>query len=509
MSALMITLRPFQSEIIEQVEQAIAAGKRKIVAVLPTGAGKTVIAAEIIRRFRECGLFALFLAHRREIISQTSQRLTEHGMPLGSHGIIMAERAQDLRPQAQIQIASIDTLHARGVRSKIMELPPATLVIFDEAHRVRGRTRENLLKQYPDAILIGLTATPCRGDGRGLGNIFDAMVVGPQVQALTDLGTLVPAKVYAPVYRDVAKGVGTSQGDYIINQLSSRMNTAELVGDVVRDWLAHAQRRRTVAFSVDVAHAVNIRDEFVRAGVRAEFLTGETPTLERESILARLASGEAEVVANCMVLTEGWDCPPVSCCILARPTKQLGLYRQMVGRILRPAEGKTDAIILDHAGAVYRHGPPSDDIAWTLAVDFKAENTTDAARKRGEAPEMAKCPECSAIMTSKPPCWSCGWVPKRRGREVEFTDGELGLVIGGKSNASVYSIEDKRRWHAELAYIAQERGYQRGWIAHKYKTKFGAWPAWGINPEPIPPTPEVRSWVRSRDIAYAKSRRVA
>jgi DNA repair protein RadD len=504
-----IALRSFQLNLIGQIEQAIAAGKRRIVIVLPTGAGKTVIAAEIVRRLRERGLFALFLAHRREIIAQTSSRLSEHGMPLGQHGIIMAEREQDLRPQARIQVASIDTLYARGVRAKTMQLPPADLVVFDEAHRVRGRTRENLLRQYPDALLIGLTATPCRGDGRGLGNIFDAMVVGPQVQALTDMATLVPAKIFAPVYHDVAKGVGTSQGDYIASQLSRRMNTAELVGDVVRDWLQHGERRRTVAFSVDVAHAVSIRDEFVRASVRAEFLTGETPTLERESILARLASGETEVVANCMVLTEGWDCPPVSCCILARPTKQLGLYRQMVGRILRPADGKTDATILDHAGAVYRHGPPSDDIDWTLDVDSKAENKTEAARKHGEAPEVARCPECSAIMTSKPPCWSCGWIPKRRGREVEFRDGELGLVVGGRARGTEYDPEVRRQWHAMLIGAAIERGKKPGWAYHLYKDKFGTHPATWPPPAAVEPSAEVRSYVRSRMIAFAKARRAA
>jgi DNA repair protein RadD len=201
--------------------------------------------------------------------------------------------------------------------------------------------------------------------------------------------------------------------------------------------------------------------------------------------------------------------PPVSCCILARPTKQLGTYRQMIGRVLRTAEGKRDARILDHAGAYYRHGLPADDISWTLDVDRLAENVTAAARKCGEKAEIGKCPDCSAILAGPPPCWSCGWMPARRGRAVDFAEGELGLVIGDRARANAYDRVTRDRWHAELAYIAQERGYQRGWVAHKYKTKFGVWPAWGVNLEPAPPTPEVRSWVRSRDIAYAKSRSAA
>jgi superfamily II DNA or RNA helicase len=505
----MTELRPYQLEVLEQIEQAIAAGQRRILVTLPTGAGKTVCAADIIRRFNERGLFSLFLAHRREIIGQTSQRLTEHGMPLGAHGIIMAERMCDLRPQARIQVASIDTLHARGVRTKTMELPPADLVVFDEAHRARGRTREGLLKLCPDAIWIGLTATPCRGDGRGLGNLFDVLIVGPQVADLTKLGALVPVKIFAPVFRDIAKDVSTSKGDYMISALAKRMNTAELVGDVVRDWLQHGKRRRTVAFSVDVAHAISIRDEFIRAGVLAEYVSGETPNAEREAILARLAAGETEVVANCMVLTEGWDCPPVSCAILARPTKQLGLYRQMVGRILRPAEGKTDASILDHAGAIWLHGAPSDDIAWTLEVDKRAANLSAAARKRGNATELACCPECSAVLQGKPPCWSCGWIRKRRGRDVDFIDGELGLVLGGKAQPQQYSPDEKIIWHRMLIGEALRRGKSPGWAFYLFHYKFGHKPPWASDRTALAPTPEVSRFVQSRVIAYAKSRQAA
>ena len=327
----MIELRPFQSELVEQIEQDIDGGQRKLLVVAPTGSGKTVMAAELIKRARAKHQRVLFLAHRREIIDQTSRRLTEHGMPLGVHGIIQAGRNCDLRPQAMIQIASIDTLHARVKRGAI-ELPPADYVIFDEAHRVRGRTREALIRKYPDAIWLGLTATPCRGDGRGLGALFEALIEAPQVTELIKIGTLVPAKVFAPVYRDVAKGVETNQGDYVVAALSRRMNTDELVGDIVTEWLAHGDGRPTVAFSVDVAHAVNIRNRFRSADVAAEYVFGKTPAAEREQILAALTNGEIKVVANCMVLTEGWDCPPVSCVILARPTKQLGLYRQMAGR---------------------------------------------------------------------------------------------------------------------------------------------------------------------------------
>src|SRR5262245_60789637 len=213
------------------------------------------------------------------------------------------------------------------------------------------------------------------------------------------------------------------------------MNTDALVGDIVEHWLKYGERRRTVVFAVGVEHSVHIRNEFIAAGVRAEHLDGDTPISERDAILARLKSGETEVVTNCMVLTEGWDMPEVGCCILARPTKQMGLYRQMIGRVLRPADGKPDAIILDHSGAVYRHGLPEDHVEWTLDVDGRAENPVQEKRQRGEEPKLRECPSCKVVM-SAPPCSACGWMPaQRRGRDHVFEDGELGLVIGGKALA--------------------------------------------------------------------------
>src|SRR4030088_1015212 len=170
------------------------------------------------------------------------------------------------------------------------------------------------------------------------------------------------------------------------------MNTDKLVGDIVTHWLQYGERRRTVVFAVDVAHSVHIRNEMIRAGVRAEHLDANTPISEREAILARLASGETELVTNCMVLTEGWDMPEAGCCILARPTKQMGLYRQMIGRVLRAAEAKPDPIVLHHSGAVYRHGLPEDHVEWTLDPDRRS--TAPEHQKRQSASE-SKLIECT------------------------------------------------------------------------------------------------------------------
>jgi superfamily II DNA or RNA helicase len=166
----------------------------------------------------------------------------------------------------------------------------------------------------------------------------------------------VPTVYYAPSEPDL-RGVKTQAGDYQINQLAKRMDRPDLIGDVISTWHRYSQRRKTLVFCVDVPHSIHVKDEFVRSGVRAEHVDGSTPKAERDAILGRLASGETEVVTNCMVLTEGFDLPAIGCIVLARPTKQLGLFRQMAGRDLRPAPDKDNLILLDHAGAVYRARP--------------------------------------------------------------------------------------------------------------------------------------------------------
>jgi hypothetical protein len=250
---------------------------------------------------------------------------------------------------------------------------------------------------------------------------------------------------------------------------------------------------------------VHLRDEFRRSGVLAEHIDGSTPLEERDATLAKLAAGVVGVVCNCAVLTEGWDCKPVSCIVLARPTKSLVLYRQMTGRTLRPAPGKKDALVLDHAGAVFQHGFVEDPIVWELSEDRRAENKAHSARATYQAPALTTCPECSAVRFEGQPCPVCNWRPMTKPRAPEVAEGELGAVSRNRSVAApAYGADERLTFYRQLLYIANERGYKAGWAAHKYREKFNDWPP-SRSAEPMVPNPALRSWVRSRQIAYANA----
>jgi DNA repair protein RadD len=493
-------LRAYQVDVIEECRQEIKANHNKIIVVAPTGSGKTIIAGSVIKSAVAKGSRVLVLAHTREIIQQTSDKLSAEGI---EHGIIQA----GFQPRdAAVQVGTVQTLWSRAVRTNRMELPPADLLIVDECHHATAQTWRKIINAYPQAVLIGLTATPCRGDGRGLGGIFNALVECPQVAELIAQGFLVGTRVYAPAEPDLS-GIRTRAGDYVENQLAQRMDRDELVGDIVQHWHKFGERRKTVCFAVNVQHSIHICNEFKKAGVRAEHIDGCTPKPERDAALARLASGETELITNCQVLTEGWDLPAVACCILARPTKKMGLYRQMVGRVLRPAPGKANAIVLDHAGAVFKHGFVEDKVEWTLDPEKLAESKAHSARKAdGYRSRFLDCVKCGSIRVAGERCSHCGHLPQRRGEAVEYRDGDLAFVDRKSRRAAQLSDPAERlRWHGMLTSIAAERGYNPGWIAHKFKEKFKEWPAVS-RVDPIPPAPEVLSWVRSRQIAYARRR---
>jgi DNA repair protein RadD len=494
----MTDLRPYQKEAVDKIQQS---KHNRLLVVSPTGSGKTHVANALMTASAAEFKHSLLVVHRREIILQTRDKLKALGV---NPGVIMAGELPDLL--ASVQLAAIQTLHARAIRSERMKIPLAHLLVIDEAHRACAETYKKVIAAYPDAKIVGLTATPCRGDGRGLGGIFDELIELPQVPDLIEAGYLVPTVNFGPQDVDL-RGIETRQGDYVVGQLARRMNTAPLVGNIVVHWLKYSERRKTVIFAVDVAHSVHIRDELIKAGVRAEHIDGDTPKAQRDETLARLARGEIEVVCNCMVLTEGWDMPEVGCCVLARPTKQMGLYRQMVGRVLRPSPGKTNAIVIDHSGAVNKLGFVEDRIEWTLDPEGRAKNATQRKREATGGDRIVECSQCDAMRQGGKACPNCGFLPQTRPNDYLVRDGELGRIDRHGTHKPAYSAKEREQWYAMLRGYGEERGRKEGWAFYSYVAKFGEEPPPNRKPRPITPTPEVRAWARSRDIASPRPRK--
>lgn len=491
----MVALRPYQHRALEHLDAAFAAGKRAPLVVAPTGSGKTVLAAEIIRRH---GGRALFLAPRRELVHQTCRKLEDIGL---HYGVLLAgDRRMNL--YQAVQVASIDTAIARIVRRDRLVMPDFELVLVDEAHLSITRRRLELLDHWPGARRVGLTATPIRKDGRALGLIYDVLIEVATPAELVASDYLVTARYFSVSEPDLSR-VATVGGDFHQGELAVAMNQPGLVGDIVGTWLQHAGERRTVVFASSIEHSVALAAQFREQGVVAEHVDAGTPQHERDALFSRFRSGETQVLTNCFLASYGFDLPELDCIVLARPTKSLMLYLQMLGRGLRPASGKADCLVLDHAGNVRRHGFATDDRFWTL--DGTRELDAHQLRERAGRDEdrLLTCPDCRCAFTGARSCPECGYYFAPKGRIVQTLDGEL-VEVGHNLD---HDQQARLDFYLQLRAIAVESGYKSGFAAYKFKERFGVFPPFLWNDyQPVTPSLETRRWFKSRQIAYAKAR---
>jgi len=463
-------LRPYQETAVARVRAELAAGRRSCLIVAPTGAGKTVIACHIIESALGKNTKTLFVAHRKELIDQCAAKLAENGI---SYGFIKAGRAPS--PYERVQIASVQTYDRR-----IDKLHQGYgLIIFDEAHRAAAKSYQKIVNRNPGSTILGLTATPYRTDGQGLGELFGSLVQVESTEALTAEGYLVPTRVFAGA-RISLRGVHLRSGDYRIDELAERMNRPRLVGNLLSAWLKYANGRTTVAFGSDVAHSQAIAAVFRASAIQAEHLNGNTPSDQRAAILRRLQNRETQIVSNYGVLTEGWDCPPCSAIILARPTKSRGLWKQMIGRCQRPCPEieKRDCVILDHANCVAEHGYITDP------DDVSLDGGLRAAKPAAEY----RCRSCGAVAKSQPRyCPACG-VDTQGPRQLAMNLATPTEVAIGWEMIEVRPETMPRRPRqpmpeevAAMLYLrdmetAHERGYKPGWAAARYKARMQRWP---------------------------------
>ena len=487
-------LRDYQIKAISDIRAEFKKGRRKILLVAPTGSGKTVIASEIIKRAEENGKKTLFVAHRRQLIMQASRKLRDFSV---NHGVLMAGKSPN--DFANVQVASVQTFTSRKDRDDFTK-PEADLVILDEAHRSVSDSFKLLIEEYPEAFFLGLTATPIRNDGRGLGDIYEKIVECGSIKELTKMGYLVPSRVVAPSLPDL-KGIRIVAGDYEKKTLEKRMNVPKLVGDLVDHWVKHANDRSTIIFCTSIAHSKYVSSIFNQNGIRAGHIDGEMPELEREKQLKDLKEGRIQILANCQVLTEGYDEPRVSCVVLARPTKSYSMFLQTVGRSLRPFEGKKDTLIIDHAGAVYEHGFPDDPPTWKL------ELTKNDYRKPNKALPIEKqpftCISCKTVYQpskNAPECPMCLHVPTKREKMVLIKQGRLIEV-----KPDVVTAEDKRNFYGQVLYYAIQKGYQRGWASWIFKNKFNHFPQ-NKKVSPIHPSKKVLKYIQHYNIKQARGR---
>lgn len=451
-----VELRPYQARSIEEVRTLIRAGKRRIILCLPTGGGKTLTSGAIIVGSQLKGTKVLFVAHRKELIDQAATALYRLGVT--NLGIIRAgDKRRNLK--APVQVASIQTLARRNRLD-----PHPNIIVIDECHRALAKGyQQHLYEAYPNAIVIGLTATPCRADGKPLAGAFEEIIQASTYSELIGGGFIDTPLVYSTPMKPDLAGVHTEGGDYNREELEAAVNRSALIGNAGAEWQKHSGERRTVVFCVSVAHSLAVLEMFRGMGVKAEHLDGTTPEGERSGILKRLETGETQLVTNVGVLCEGWDCPPVKCLVILRPTKSLSLWMQMAGRILRPWGG-VSPVILDHGGNVDRHGLPHMDREWSLEGKPKRDKSAE--------PPMKVCPDCFAyIPAGSKTCPHCGVETPAAEKEgpKDLPDVELALrtieeMPGGDP-------ERLRFWRAEVMK-ARQRGWKPGTVMHRFREKY-------------------------------------
>lgn len=465
----MVTLRPYQQQAVERIRQAYLQGARSPLLVLPTGGGKTVVFSHIAATSSARGKRILILVHRIELLRQTAKALQRAGIQPG-----LINPAYTPNYRAPVQVAMVQTM---AKRTHFFRKMPFDLIITDECHHVVSKTYRDILAEFPNAYQLGVTATPVRGDGLGLGvnagGVYDTLIMGPTVAELIAGGYLVKPAIYVPKDRVDLSGVRSRMGDYDRGELETRMDKPQITGNAVEHYRRTLNGLPAVAFCVSVQHAQHVAAEFQAAGYRAYAVDGSMEDAQRAAILNGLATGSVQVVTSCDIISEGTDIPAIAGAILLRPTQSTGLYLQQVGRALRTMEGKDRAVILDHVGNVLTHGLPDEDRAWSL----DGEERRKKKKKEDAEPtvRVQTCKGCYAVFEPHlPACPYCGLAVQGKGREVKQTDGEL-RELTAEDRLQLRRTQSKEvgraRTLADLERIEKERGYKKGWARYVFESR--------------------------------------
>lgn len=453
----MISLRNYQHQAVADLRESYRSGHKRPLLVSPTGSGKTVLFSYMASEARKRDNRVMILAHRAELLEQISNTLRQFSV---AHGFIAPGYPGDGR--LGVQIASVFALARR-----IERVAPPDFVIIDEAHHcISGSTWGKIIEAWPNARVLGVTATPARLSGEGLGDIFDDMVLGPSVADLIELGSLSPYRLFAPKPMNLT-GVHMRAGDYVRGELAEAVDKPTVTGDAIREYSKRAAGKRACVFCVSVEHAAHVAAQFKASGFPAASIDGGMDRGERKRVLADFMAGRILVLTSCDLISEGFDVPAIEVAILLRPTQSLSLYLQQVGRALRIFEGKSEAIILDHAGNALRHSLPDDERDWSLDGAKKSKRERDP----DDIP-VKSCPKCyAAVRSIASSCKHCGHVFEVKARVIEHVDGELEEVDKEAIRRQVRIEQAKAKSLDDLLALAKQRGYKPQWAHHIFNAR--------------------------------------
>lgn len=475
-------LRPDQAEMIDRIRESLRSGKRKPLIQFPTGGGKTRIMTGISQMAKEKGNKSILFAPRRELIKQGAADLAKEGM---SPSIIMAGYTQTNRCDSYV--ASFDTVNSRAIRQDILDMPKVGLGHVDEAHLSITKTRIKIMDMLGCPVL-GWTATPARADGTGMGSYYDDLIIGPSPGKLMEMGVLVPPKYFGcPADIDWSSlDYNKKKGDYTDASLATLEDKATLIGDVVTNWERLAKDRHTVVFATNIKHSLNLCREFQRKGYKAASIDYTTPEPERASILERVASRDIQILCNVFIASYGLDIPSLDCAVIARPTKNISLYLQTVGRVLRrdwTRPDKVDAFVIDHVNAIQENGFVEDEQPWSLDGESNVKEAKKQKQKEKKEPKDITCEACSFVFRSSRQCPACGHQMIKPDEQIPAFDFTLEEIRkqntghGTPADLNKNTPRDQKEWFIrQLNFISRERGYNKGWVSHKYREKFGVWP---------------------------------
>lgn len=443
-------LRDYQTHILDQVKAHMRAGERRLLIVSPTGSGKTVLVAHMLKSAARKGNKSWFAVHRRELIMQSIRTFHQVGV---KHGVISTNFPENRNNP--IQLVSVQTIARR-----IGKYDSPNIIILDEGHHAAAGTWRKLFDNYPRAFFVLLTATPERLDGKGLKEYANVMINGPSVSQLISDGYLSDYKAYAPPSQIDTAGLKKSMGDFQKSALGKRAIVT--TGDAVKEYKSRACGKKAIAFCANIEHSKHVVNAFNSAGISAAHVDGTTDAKERDRKIKLFKEGKINVLSNVELFGEGFDVPSIEAVILLRPTQSLSLHLQQVGRALRPADGKSHAIIIDHAGNLERHGLPDQPRLWSLlGKKERLKNEKETITR------VRTCPTCFATqLASSFICRFCGSDVKTQ-KEIEIIEKEQELqeleLTKMREKWEVRRERSQINSYEDAVEFGKRRGYKPTW----------------------------------------------